>query len=592
MVDMSVFQMRVAEIQGLQADLTTMIAPNEDRFMAVGQALAKTRQSLAAASGSFQRLSDSLDQGKGGGTIDAFANARDTILTIAHEAEEIADRMAKFRQDTRLIRRPLTTLATIINEISALATNAKVQAAQVNARDVDFSVFTNDIGRLRVVAAATIKQATERLSKLETAMEMACRATDDFRRANTKELLNIAARMSAWLHDLRQHREQARLSAVELDRHSQRIAVRVAACIGELQLNDLTSQRIEHVRTALGILHELLAPGQTSLNGCEWLADLSDERKEQILAAVCQLQAHQTDKAAGDFVRGVGQLKKNLTGLSQDAGYLNTEANRLFGGGTSGSFMQAVYVDVDKAALLLERFRQANETVRTLIADVAASFTDMAEDLRTINSIDADMRVMGLNATFKCSRLGTSGLALGVVAQELRACSRRTDENARAITSAIAAATAEATALSQHSGQEQERVAAAAAGMAEAARTTRDLDRSMTTELAELSDMCRAVSDDLGTVACQGMNELDQRQPADEIVVRLKLLGASVGTQAADPQAIRADVERMLGSHYTMESERIVHELFTDDNGQSAVPQRQQTKSGQTPSQDIDDLFF
>lgn len=584
---------RQGELDTLRTALADLIAPNESCFIVTGNALALARDKLGDGSRLFRHLSGNLDHGEGGRSIDAFAEARDTLLRIADEAEGIAEKMTRFRQHILQVRRPLQALETIIGEISALATNAKIQAAQVNAHGVDFSVFTTDIDRLRVMAGTAIRRAVERLSKLETSMEAAHQAADGFRRGDAKELVNIAARMATWLLELRHRREQAKRALVELERHSQRMGLRVADCVGKLQINDMTTQRIEHVRSALDILHDLLMPGTTPLVGSEWLAELAEERKEQIVGAVCELQARQVDRAVGDFSRAVGDLRRNLAGLAQDARHLNAEAQKVFGvDDTAGSFMQMVYADVDRAALLLERFSQTNEAVRGQITDMADSFAEMTDDLRTIQSIDADMRVMGLNATFKCSRLGASGLVLGVVAQELRACSRRTDETTRAIAAAIATANTEAVELAERSSREHVGVAGIAAYMGQASRTTQELDRSMTADLAELAVICDEVSRQLGAGGILNIDGTAQQAGKEQIVRLLRQLGAGIASAVVDPLQIRDDVERMLGQHYTMQSERMVHELFASDDGTAAAAQQGNCQSSAAASSEIDDFFF
>ena len=56
------------------------------------------------------------------------------------------------------------------------------------------------------------------------------------------------------------------------------------------------------------------------------------------------------------------------------------------------------------------------------VLDAAGALT---QRLANMQSVQEDIRILGLNATLKCGRLGTLGRPLAAVAQELRLCSAR-----------------------------------------------------------------------------------------------------------------------------------------------------------------------
>jgi hypothetical protein len=62
------------------------------------------------------------------------------------------------------------------------------------------------------------------------------------------------------------------------------------------------------------------------------------------------------------------------------------------------------------------------ETTKTLVRNISA-----------IQSLESDIRLMGLNTTLRSSRLGHEGRALTVIAQELRTCSNLTATEAEAV---------------------------------------------------------------------------------------------------------------------------------------------------------------
>jgi hypothetical protein len=287
------------------------------------------------------------------------------------------------------------------------------------------------------------------------------------------------------------------------------------------------------------------------------------------------------EHAVRDFVAEVVALKENLGLLSAEAAGTERDARHLFlddSGQTS--FMTALRMEADAASRTLLTYADAEADVLCQVESVAAGFSAMVGDLDTVHSIDADMRIMGLNASLKCGRLGQQGRALGVVAQELRACSRRTQETAAIITDAITEAGASANDLARHAQQ----------GHANAQELQQAIDAAMVS-LGETGDAlfvaldkvlggCASVSA-LMDGAAGGITIHDHLQRnAAPLLASLDSIAASLGNTGLPIPDLQDDVRRLLASHYTMASERIIHGI--DDPAAQPVE----------ACADIDDLFF
>ena len=95
------------------------------------------------------------------------------------------------------------------------------------------------------------------------------------------------------------------------------------------------------------------------------------------------------------------------------------------GTGKDGGFVAAIEADIRLTAPVFTELRAADgETDRRMAAVLDASGRLVA-GLATLQSVEEDIRITGLNATFRCGRLGPVGRPLAAVAQELRACSSR-----------------------------------------------------------------------------------------------------------------------------------------------------------------------
>lgn len=583
-------------LRQLGDELAKLVAPNEVAFIALGNALASARGKLQAGGENFRGLTGRMDQGDGLRAAHALSEARDDILRISGESREVSACLNALSRTLEVVRRPVAVLGKIVGEVAALATNAKVQAAQVTAAGVDFSVFTKDIDRLRGLAEQAVNQAAGRLTALGATMGTACAESEAFHRGDAAELAAVAARLKEQLAELGDRRDQARRSLADFQRRTTAIGERVARCIGALQVNDLTSQRIGHVQTAVSLLIGVVDPGSAHEPGCEWVGELGDERRRLLLGTVCALQATQLERASHDFSTAIGELRDNLSALRADAEAMMAETQRVFGGRRGDdTFIHGVLTEVQRAMTLLQAYCRTDESIRARIEELSRGFVDMTADLEAIQSIDADMRIMGLNATLKCTRLGRSGLALGVVAQELRACSRRTEETSKAIAVAIHRVSVDASALTTRSAQESEAATALVTSMSESAEILGSFSAVLDAALGDMAAACGEVANLLDEATRSFAVEKALDAGVSAIAKRLKAVGEACTGPDSDPSLVRDDIQRMLGQHYTMASERVIHELFADvtNTAPAMLTSNQPTSSAvDAADTDIDSLFF
>ncbi len=578
-----------AGLRDLARGLAGVAAPIEGSFSTVGDALGGALTAMDSVGEDFRSLAERLENADGVNAVETLARARRDTLGLAANAQRMLGFLAELDQGSAGLERLLAALSRIIGEITALATNAKVQAAQIRTTSVDFSVFNTEIDRLHALANATTQQAAERLTALRAGITTAHQAANQFHADNARDLDAIGARLKASLHELSTRRAAARDATRKFSTRVSDISARTAQCIIGLQAGDLTRQRLEHIGHALELLSAMLEPkvGATS-SDTAWLVELDDDRKGTLLAAVCDLQAQQYTRTTHDFTTQIQGLRGNLQALARDAEAIATDARRLFlNEDGDRSFVGAVAADVDRAISLLNSYRHADERIREQIIHVSDGFAAMARGVAAINSIDADMRIMGLNTTFKCARLGSEGKALGVVAQELRACSRRTEEASRAIAAAIGIAAGQASALNAHSARDHESAAELTVCMTASMTALSGLENDQKRSLSDLTAHCGKAAA-LLTETSQSLS-LERRLESfgTGLVERLSQIVA-IAPHHASADSVRGDVLRMLAGKYTMASERIIHDLFAD--GEAAPPSNAPTGGQDDGLGDVD--FF
>ena len=101
--------------------------------------------------------------------------------------------------------------------------------------------------------------------------------------------------------------------------------------------------------------------------------------------------------------------------------------------GAKLGYDRAQLAAANRAAIaLLEDLRGAQTEGDSVMSGVLATTKALERNISAIQSLESDIRLMGLNTTLRSGRLGNEGRALTVIAQELRTCSNLTATEADA----------------------------------------------------------------------------------------------------------------------------------------------------------------
>lgn len=586
-------------IRSLSAELRAASAPIETTFLTVGETLSQTLERMTAIGGRFSALSMLIDSEDGAEACRRLGTVRSVTDGLAGNLRQTLTDLTDLDGTGADMAALLATLAKIIGEITALAINAKVQSVQIRTGSDDFSVFNREIDRLHRLAEAATTQAIGRLADLRTTMSAAKDGASAFERDNRTRLDDVGSRLQASLDRLTAYRHTAQAASQRFAGRVEEIGRRIARCISDLQVGDFTCQRLAHIGVAMDVLALLADPPPASAlaRDLRWLAELELGRRQDLSAAICALEIRQCVEACADFGSQVASLKDNLEALARDADSIAQEARELFGAGgeiaaagrpAGRSVLHDVAGDVDRALELLHHYRRSDDIIRRQVGEVSGGFVAMGRDVLAIRSIDTDMRLMGLNTTLKCARLGDAGRALGVVAQELRACSRRTEDMSKAITEAIHAATDRANGLDRRSGTNHrvamELVDAMTGSMDCLKRLHADQMRSLSTMTGDCAEASKVLT---GTVGRLGM-ELRLGGFTQRFVDRMQ---PYAGRGDIHAPGISDDLNRLFASLYTAERERNIHsDLFGGLQG--GREQIGQGHTGQEQGGEIDEFFL
>ena len=517
--------------------LGTAAAEVEQAFLATGRQLENAIEILDRLRKRFADFTAELTGAALGNTTDELVNATQQIAGLAAVRNADAATLNSLRELINRIHSRIVSLEPVIREMEALSVNARVVASSMGGAAADFAVFAQEMHRAAQHVRDCLLQARNALEHV--AQELTATQADAmvFTQRHHGNLQAIPARLAANLRSLAAEQRLAADATTAAQLQSDTVCQQVAEHISTLQLGDIVRQRIEHVQAAMRLL----------------------------LEPCCQagsLLSSQLDDAADDLAHEGERIETGLRRLAEAARAIGRLGLKLHGETTaqSGSFAAALEADIHATAELFTAMSADDATTDRRMSEFLVAADTLAERLSNVRSVQEDLRIVGLNATLKCGRLGAMGRSLAVVALELRACSSRFGGGTDAILRDLERLRPLAASLrDQERRAKHAALAHAADDMMVALHRLHGLKQELAVALSELQQDADAVGklvdDGVSRFAVRHVLETTLRRTASE-------LAAWAEKTNPGPDGAAHEVLDRIAAAYTMDRERAVHVRF------------------------------
>jgi len=511
----------------------------ETAFLNVGELLTKSAGLLDQIGSTFEALPRDLDRPE-------VNEATARLTQVGSRARDISDSFAQEQEDIlRLVdvvskaNRPITELRKTIRMMGILAVNARIVAASVaNLEDSD--VFTTDIASLSSSAARTIAEFTAIYEKLGQEVQRAAAARDLFERSQAGTLSGLAVRIGSSLDAVTSQRQRSAEGSTETVQMSRAIGQRVMTAVMALQVGDATRQRVEHIEAAL-----------------RKAADAT----ETALHAVAELAAAQLSDTIRTLDGDVDEAEQALGALARDAQSITARSREIYGSGDQdSSALGRLTAEMRQATAVLQDCERERKQLGTVAAEVENTVRVLLQHVAAVQEIEANMRLVSLNAAIKCAQLGPDGAALNVIALQLRSLTNDTVKAAEAAAERLAEAAELALAFSAASGDEaSHQMAQLEQDAADGLQLMERVDGRIREALGVLEKAAPQVADYLDGASSGFSNHQAISETLADAQMQLVALGS--GT-VAPPEADSplASLLEGIRKSYTMESERQIHD--------------------------------
>lgn len=564
-----------ARLIGLAGDLGEARAQIETAFLTVGDSLTQSALLLNRLSQTFEALPRDLASSE-------LTEATTRLSRVGQRAGEIS---ASFAAEQTAIERlvavvtgaehPISDLRRAVKMMGIVAVNARVVAASIVGNDHDFDVFTTDIAQLADSATKTIEKFSTDYRQLTGEVHRAAAQRAQFEAMHRNTLSRLATRLEQNLADIIARRRLSAEGSVETSRVTHEIAGRVGSAVMAMQVGDSTRQRIEHVGAGLAHLAELADSGST--------ADIAFEPSDvpQILRDGLTLETLQLEATSHSFNGEVAEAETALAALAAEARTVLDKSREVYGDGARGQSPLTAFNAEIRAALGVLR---DCETEREKLATVAAAVDRIVQVLlghvEAVREIEANMRLVSLNAAVRCAQLGPRGRALNVIAMQLRELTGETVVAAEAAMTSLGEAAQLAQSFSASSGDE---AAGQVAWLEREAAQSSELLGAVELRLNEALTLLDTDGPTVLKALTEAADRLSGHEEMSEALadaaVRTAQLAGDGGASSPDPAS--SPFFALLRKSYTMEAERRIHDGFAGE----AEPEP-------AAGGDVDALFF
>ncbi|WP_235523781.1 hypothetical protein [Caulobacter sp. Root487D2Y] len=548
----------------------------EGRFLEAGEVLSRAVEGVGTLIASLDRMRANLDAETVTTTTADLAQAAETLRSLPDSLDARRDRVGNLVKAGDGLAGRIEEMRLHLAYLRVFAINIKITSGGIAAAGPEFAIFAQEIYDCIELGRAQLDAFNDDLMSLDRTLRKALAQEHDLGRSCLTLLPAVPDALMASATAIGAHHAKIAGVAVSVAALARDVQKKVGGGLAALQIGDITRQRIEHVQAGLQFLAEVAVP-------------LSPGQRQRTEAFVHRLLAAQLAATADDFHRDVSRIGVNIAGMASDASEILRLRDLAYGQseGAESGFLRNLESHVGQALGLVGDMTAGEQAAEDVSRSAAEAARDLTARITGIQTIRADVQMMALNTTLKCSRIGETGKPLAVIAVELRQHAIHLEKSAAQTLNLLEDLSSAAEAPSQPDVIDDPKGGAAAAATVLGGAVAR---------IAKAGD---GVENDLAAVARQGADVVDMLRRAAERFDFHRQIGSVLDQAAGDlmdeagePQVPDEDIVGVLrplmsrlAKQYTMAQEREVHRAWVEDLGED-------TPVAVAPVEDPDDGLF
>lgn len=461
-----------------------------------------------------------------------------TILdTLAHDVQSLAA--------------PLHGLSKVVKTLQALRVATRIEAARSHGHGA--LVLGQELHHLGTVMQEKLGHITERCDMLASLRHRALAVEEQAQAGPLSEAAGEIRHARLLLGEVATQCVRTTDHAVRFQQCSTELAGNFGEMIAALQFQDITRQRLQHIRGALdGLCASLLA----------------EAGAKPATGNVCQLQHDQLALAVAEFCEATERLDHNLRGMYHGVQSL-AEDTRAALISSSGEQCTRIAPSLQAVTFCLDKVQTTHLAAGQAVFAVCQAVHDVADLTGEIERLGEEMQLLAQNAAVSAAHGSVRAAGLTVIAGNIQALAEEAGRYAAAMADSCLRINDQAEELDardqQSSGGESDLGA-----LLEEARTLigrlESASQSFETRIAVIGRQVAELSEEM-QAALAGFDIRRQfLAHADPVLAELHALAREHGV--AERNCEDDHLLLSLRNRYTMMSEREVHHRFLRQHAQ------------------------
>lgn len=566
-------------------DILRRLAGNtEDQFLQLGEKL----QDFAIRSGSISATARDLVELVAGAESSKLTDQLRQLFTdmgeylgqVNHQGTESCQTLEQIVVQLENVVRPLEGFQKMDKALRMLSISTKIESARLGELGAGFTTLAMDVEKLSHAVnekSASIMSQRQSLSQLISNNLEMVRSTEAHQYADARQILTAVGNN---LETLSSMNGTCSETGNQVGLISEQIATDIATVVSSMQFHDITRQQIEHVIEALEKLQlQVFSASETTDDACPALiAETGD---------VCELQTAQMRHAADQMAKATAAILDSLRDIGTKQARISQDLQQALMGNSSSadnSLLDTMEHEMRQVTKILQRCGLADRELAEAMHQVTGTMSEIGGFVTDIEAVGSEIDLIALNAQIKAAHTGTQGAALGVLAEAIKRLSLDAVTQTEAVSDTLQAINAITTGIAgQHTFTADEVKQHPVDDMEQEAQriitALSVINRSLLQQLASLANSAESLADDINCITATVHVHEDIQQQTEQAVQTLEQIYNEARAQVPASNEFRDNLRHM-EQRYTMESERIIHEMLAARHGVTLSLQKQQESSG------------
>jgi len=556
--------------------LRQMAGTTEDEFLQIGSQLQSFYQRSAEISGMANLLVSVVS---GENVVSLTSRLQQMMVDME---EYLANARARSSESCNTLDRvqilldklsePMQVFQKMNKTLRMLSISTKIESSRLGELGSGFVNLAKDVEKLSYQVnekSAAILAHRQLLVTMIAANLTTVRSSEVDQDAKVKSILHNTITSLQELVSVNERCTQFGNTAATV---SDEVTSSISDVVSSMQMHDMTRQQLEHVVEALGRLSGELDDSRSIEAGSDRLSKVVIEAGD-----VCELQEAQLRFASCELYMAVCTIIDNLRDIARKQSEVARETATITGAADSSgsSFVDVMSEGMTAVTAVLASCAWADQNMSATMKKVAQSINEISAFVTDIEAIGSEIDLIALNSQIKAALTGSEGAALGVLAEAIK---RLSDEAVRQ-TDSVGGTLTGIHAITEHllaySENEEDQLGTHISSMqdelAVILRTLGKMNTEMLSVLSGLNDRVLSLTQDVeGATAGVDVHERTKSM-ADGVIAELERIVAQSRRIVPASSEFKENL-RYMENHYTMESERHIHEaLARKRSGQFAV---------------------